>query len=300
MSSGSYIVNVPKLKGRENYDDWALLQEIFSCWKPNSGNCTKIKGTGFEINEEDGSVFVMAGLPEKFAPMIMAIEHSGIAINSDVIKTKLLDMSSQWLEIKRNKNQDIENRQRRGVLFRYDGEVQGVWNYSSEDESHTPEQNGLCERFNRTIVERARCLLLMQRWKRNYGPRQVFGSPAMMHVPKAKRLKWDKKAVEIHSCVGYSENIKGYRLYNPETKKICTSRDVIIMERSDSTTQEDPTYVLDSDIQSSEDDSYRTLSEEEFDPWTVLKPTVTRKIQEKARQVWYTNVFQIICLRVVC
>ncbi|GBP00711.1 hypothetical protein EVAR_76953_1 [Eumeta japonica] len=27
--------------------------------------------------------------------MIMAIEHSGIAINSDVIKTKLLDMSSQ-------------------------------------------------------------------------------------------------------------------------------------------------------------------------------------------------------------
>ncbi|CAK1603086.1 unnamed protein product [Parnassius mnemosyne] len=27
--------------------------------------------------------------------MIMAIEHSGIAINSDVIKTKLLDMSSE-------------------------------------------------------------------------------------------------------------------------------------------------------------------------------------------------------------
>ncbi|CAF4890083.1 unnamed protein product [Pieris macdunnoughi] len=32
-----------------------------------------------------------------FAPMIMAIEHSSIAINSDVIKTKLLDMSSEKL-----------------------------------------------------------------------------------------------------------------------------------------------------------------------------------------------------------
>ncbi|GBP61402.1 hypothetical protein EVAR_37933_1 [Eumeta japonica] len=29
MSSGSYIVNVPKLKGRENYDDWAFAARNF-------------------------------------------------------------------------------------------------------------------------------------------------------------------------------------------------------------------------------------------------------------------------------
>lgn len=58
----------------------------------------------------------------------------------------------------------------------------------------------------------------------------------MMHIPKNKRLKWDKKAIKL-ILVGYSKNTKGYRLYNPETGKICTSRDVVIMERSDNTAQ---------------------------------------------------------------
>ncbi|GBP23664.1 hypothetical protein EVAR_80281_1 [Eumeta japonica] len=173
MSSGSYIVNVPKLKGRENYDDWAFAARNFlvlegididaipkdfsetedkkakaklvmtidpklyvhiknetkvvSLWKKlqmlfdDSGftrkisllrtlisirldNCEtmtsyvsqmletaqRLKGTGFEINEEwIGSLF-LAGLPEKFAPMIMAIEHSGIAINSASSKRNCL------------------------------------------------------------------------------------------------------------------------------------------------------------------------------------------------------------------
>ncbi|GBP58764.1 Retrovirus-related Pol polyprotein from transposon TNT 1-94 [Eumeta japonica] len=220
---------------------------------------------------------------------------------------------------------------------------------------YTPEQNGLCERFNRTIVERARCLLFdakmekelwaeavntavylknrspasglgqitpIEMWtgcKPDLGHIRVFGSPAMMHVPKAKRLKWDKKAVK-YILVGYSENIKGYRLYNPETKKICTSRDVIIMERSDSTTQveisntnknplseqenstelfdetiqgqEDPTYVLDSDIQSSEDDSYRTLSEEEFDHMDSAETSQLpeKRPRRKPDRFGYTNL----------
>lgn len=29
MSSGSYLLNVPKLKGRENYDDWAFAARNF-------------------------------------------------------------------------------------------------------------------------------------------------------------------------------------------------------------------------------------------------------------------------------
>ncbi|GBP23596.1 hypothetical protein EVAR_80212_1 [Eumeta japonica] len=48
-----------------------------------------------------------AGLPEKFSPMIMAIEHSGIQVTTDAIKSKLLDMetgngnSSEDLEVSR-------------------------------------------------------------------------------------------------------------------------------------------------------------------------------------------------------
>lgn len=49
----------------------------------------RLKGTGFEINEEWVG---LAGLPEKFGSMKVAIEHSGIGVSTDVSKTKLLDM----------------------------------------------------------------------------------------------------------------------------------------------------------------------------------------------------------------
>lgn len=55
----------------------------------------------------------------------------------------------------------------------------------------------------------------------------------MAHIPKQKRLKWDKKA-QKHYLVGYSDNIKGYRLYNPSTKKVITCRDVTVMEQDNS------------------------------------------------------------------
>lgn len=50
--------------------------------------------TGFKISEEWIGSLLLAGLPEKFAPMIMAIEHSGISVTADEIKTKLLDMET--------------------------------------------------------------------------------------------------------------------------------------------------------------------------------------------------------------
>lgn len=52
----------------------------------------KLGRTGFHISEEWIGSLLLAGLPECFSPMIMALEHSGIAISSDQIKTKLLDM----------------------------------------------------------------------------------------------------------------------------------------------------------------------------------------------------------------
>lgn len=131
---------------------------------------------------------------------------------------------------------------------------------------YTPEQNGLSERMNRTIIEKARCLLfdanlkkefwaeatntavylhnrtvsaclsyktpyeLWTNTKPNISHLRVFGSTVMAHVPKEKRLKWDKKSDKC-ILVGYSEEIKGYRIYNPNTKLITTSRDVNIIEK---------------------------------------------------------------------
>lgn len=131
--------------------------------------------------------------------------------------------------------------------------------------SYTPEQNGLAERFNRTIVEKAKCLLFDAKmgkefwaeasntavylhnrtvlpalndktpyevwtgYKPDISHLRIFGSRVMVHVAKEKRQKWDKKSEE-QILVGYPEDIKGYRVYSPITKKFSTSRDVMIME----------------------------------------------------------------------
>jgi hypothetical protein len=58
---------------------------------------------------------------------------------------------------------------------------------------------------------------------------RIFGCIAYVHVPDAQRKKLDVKSIK---CVflGVSEESKAYRLYNPVTKKIIISRDVIFVE----------------------------------------------------------------------
>jgi hypothetical protein len=58
---------------------------------------------------------------------------------------------------------------------------------------------------------------------------RVFGSIAYKHVPKEKRKKLDAKA-EKCTLVGYSDEQKGYKCYNPQTKQACVSRDVVFDE----------------------------------------------------------------------
>ncbi|GBP67410.1 Retrovirus-related Pol polyprotein from transposon TNT 1-94 [Eumeta japonica] len=98
MAVNSYITSVPKLKGRENYNEWAfaaenllVLEGKLDCIKTESAK--KLSGTGFNVNDEWIGCLMLAGLPDKYFHMIMAIEHSGIAITADVVKSKLIDMA---------------------------------------------------------------------------------------------------------------------------------------------------------------------------------------------------------------
>jgi hypothetical protein len=132
---------------------------------------------------------------------------------------------------------------------------------------YTPEQNGVAERLNRSIVEKVRCMLfdaklpkefwaeaaatavyLMNRspsrsidnripeeiWTKrqvDINHLRIFGCKAYMHIPKEKRRKLDNKAQEC-IFVGYSLDTKGYRLYRSETKETFISRNVTFFEDS--------------------------------------------------------------------
>ncbi|CAM8965989.1 unnamed protein product [Rhodiola kirilowii] len=131
--------------------------------------------------------------------------------------------------------------------------------------SYTPQQNGIAERRNRTILNMVRCLLNDRavpktfwpeaaKWttyilNRSYTPSvenmvpeecwsgikpsvehlRIFGCVAHVHIPKQKRVKLDDRS---HKCVmlGVSDESKAYRLFDPVTKKIVISKDVIFEE----------------------------------------------------------------------
>lgn len=66
-------------------------------------------------------------------------------------------------------------------------------------------------------------------FKPNIDHFKVFGCTAHVHIPTEKRVKLDNKSFK---CVflGVSEESKAYRLFDPETKRVVTGRDVIFEE----------------------------------------------------------------------
>jgi hypothetical protein len=66
---------------------------------------------------------------------------------------------------------------------------------------------------------------------------KVFGYDAYVHVPKENGSKLDKKD-EKCIFIGYKDGLKGYNIWNPETKKVVYSRDVVNKEMKDIVKQE--------------------------------------------------------------
>nr|GEW90530.1 retrovirus-related Pol polyprotein from transposon TNT 1-94 [Tanacetum cinerariifolium] len=126
---------------------------------------------------------------------------------------------------------------------------------------YSPQQKGVVERKNRTILNMVRSMLKTKKMPKEFWAKavdcavyllnrypsksldnktiqeawnglkptvshlRVFGSIAYVHVPSQSRLKLDDRS-EKHVFVGYDKQSKGYKLYNPVTRKVVLSRDV--------------------------------------------------------------------------
>ena len=131
----------------------------------------------------------------------------------------------------------------------------------------TPQQNGVAERMNKTLLEKARCMMLQAGLPKEFwvdtvdaagylvnrsphirldgrlpeevwsgrivglGHLWVFGCTAYVHIGAGERSKLDarsRKAVFL----GYPRGVKGYRLWDPLEKKVIISQDVTFDEES--------------------------------------------------------------------
>jgi hypothetical protein len=130
---------------------------------------------------------------------------------------------------------------------------------------YNPQQNGVAERKNRTIIEATKAMihdqsLPMTLWaeacmtavyvqncshhqslkiitpeeaftkeKPEIGHFRIFGCPVYLHVPKEKRSKLEPSGRK-GTFVGYSESSKAYRIYIPGQRQIEVRRDVTFEE----------------------------------------------------------------------
>ncbi|KAI5322513.1 hypothetical protein L3X38_031585 [Prunus dulcis] len=133
--------------------------------------------------------------------------------------------------------------------------------------AYTPQQNGVVERKNRTVVEIAKAMLhekglpyylraedvhiavyILNRCptrvlgevtpfeaysgrKPGIAHLKIFGCLCYVHIPSEVRQKLDAKSTK-GIFVGYATCEKGYRVYDPVTKKLLLSRDVVFDENA--------------------------------------------------------------------
>ena len=132
---------------------------------------------------------------------------------------------------------------------------------------YNPAQNGVAERLNRTLLDKARSMLqhlyppnkalwaeaiatsnyLRNRspstsidnnipFERLFGKRpdvsnlRIFGCDAYVHIPSTTKKKKLSNRTEKGVMVGYAVNSKGYRIYYPRSKRVKIARDAIFNE----------------------------------------------------------------------
>ncbi|CAI5707227.1 unnamed protein product [Peronospora effusa] len=170
---------------------------------------------------------------------------------------------------------------------------------------YSPQQNGLAERMNRTLTKRARAMLSHMQVDKIWwaevintavyvtnrvpcashptttpfkfifgkGPdlseMRVFGSKGYAHVDKSNRTKMTKKSIR---CIflGYSDQIKGFRIWDEDVKSVTHTRSARFDERPP------PQYVQ--HYSRSSDQEVRAVQDEDVVSIDLDQPQVTKNM----------------------
>jgi hypothetical protein len=116
----------------------------------------------------------------------------------------------------------------------------------------------------------------------------VFGCDDYLHVPKENRSKLDNKAKK---CIfmGYKDGMKGYKIWNPETKKIVYSQNVTFREVKDVSKQEfvprqEELEKIEFDLDDAKSESSEEDEAEEEEPHALV---LRRSVRERRKPERY-------------
>ncbi|KAF3680130.1 hypothetical protein FXO38_02446 [Capsicum annuum] len=93
---------------------------------------------------------------------------------------------------------------------------------------HTPQQNGVAEQMNRTIMEKVRCMLSNAGLSKSFWAEVTFTTCLLIN--RSPSVAIDKRLHKrSFKCLfmGYKSGVKGYKLWCPESRKVIISRDVV-------------------------------------------------------------------------
>ncbi|GJR08587.1 retrovirus-related pol polyprotein from transposon TNT 1-94 [Tanacetum coccineum] len=171
--------------------------------------------------------------------------------------------------------------------------------------AYTPQQNGVAERMNRTLLERARAMLATASLGKSFWAEAVNTacyvinrSPSTAVELKTPMEMWTGKPInysDLHIFGRYADGVKGYRLWDPTAHKVVVSRDVVFMEdkiqeieEDDSTTRETTSIQMENEFQSN--DSSEAVPQHEVNETTESQaPTTRTSDRERRRPGWQSD-----------
>ncbi|GJW53374.1 retrovirus-related pol polyprotein from transposon TNT 1-94 [Tanacetum coccineum] len=161
--------------------------------------------------------------------------------------------------------------------------------------AYTPQQNGVAERMNRTLLERARAMLATTSLGKSFWAKVVNTACYVINPSTAVELKtpmemWTGTPVNYYDIylevLWYADGVRGYCLWDPTTHKLVVSGDVVFMkdkiqenEEGDSTTRESTSIQMEKEFQSN--DSFEAAPQHEVNETNESQALATRTLNQE-------------------